>query len=81
LAQRVIRLSPASLSFHELMGNLGATSDNVLVLGETGARKGLVARGLHASSRGHQHVFVALNCGGLPKSFFVSEIFGHEAHA
>jgi two-component system response regulator AauR len=53
----------------------------VLIEGETGTGKELVARCLHDFSRRQSKQLVALNCGGLPESLFESEIFGHEAHA
>ncbi|MFO6372066.1 sigma-54-dependent transcriptional regulator, partial [Pseudomonas aeruginosa] len=81
LAQRIIGRSPAIQALRELIANVGDTSANVLILGETGTGKELVARCLHDYSRRHQHAFVALNCGGLPENLFDSEIFGHEAHA
>ncbi|QEY62207.1 sigma-54-dependent Fis family transcriptional regulator [Metapseudomonas lalkuanensis] len=81
LEQRIIGRSPAIQALRELIANVADTSANVLIEGETGTGKELVARCLHDSSRRHTHEFVALNCGGLPENLFDSEIFGHEAHA
>ncbi|MFG5862417.1 two-component response regulator AauR [Metapseudomonas sp. CR1201] len=81
LEQRIIGRSPAIQTLRELIANVADTSANVLIEGETGTGKELVARCLHDSSRRHDHEFVALNCGGLPENLFDSEIFGHEAHA
>ena len=64
-----------------MIANVADTSANVLIEGETGTGKELVARCLHDFSRRHDHQFVALNCGGLPENLFESEIFGHEANA
>lgn len=61
--------------------NLADTSADVLVVGETGTGKEVVARCLHDHSRRRTGNFVAINCGGLPESLFESEIFGHEAGA
>ena len=61
--------------------NLADTSADVLVVGETGTGKELVARCLHNHSRRAQANFVAINCGGIPEALFESEIFGHEAGA
>jgi len=64
-----------------LIANVADTSANVLIEGETGTGKELVARCLHDFSRRKAHQFVAINCGGLAESLFESEIFGHEANA
>ncbi|WP_296218337.1 sigma-54-dependent transcriptional regulator [Pseudomonas sp. UBA2684] len=81
LEQRIIGRSPAMQRLRELMENVGDTAANVLIEGETGTGKELVARCLHDFSRRQAKQFVALNCGGLPENLFESEIFGHEAHA
>lgn len=54
---------------------------DVLIYGETGCGKEVVARMLHHWSTRRQGQFVALNCAGLPETLFESEIFGHEAGA
>ena len=63
------------------IANIADTSADVLLFGETGTGKELVARTLHNMSSRMNSRFVALNCGGLPESLFESEIFGHEAGA
>ncbi|MBV6322678.1 sigma-54-dependent transcriptional regulator [Duganella violaceipulchra] len=52
---------------------------DVLIYGETGTGKEMVARCLHQFSRRHQRNFVALNCGAIPETIFESEVFGHES--
>ncbi|HEY8330434.1 MAG TPA: sigma-54 dependent transcriptional regulator [Pseudomonas sp.] len=81
LEERLIGRSPAMAQLRALIANVADTSANVLIEGETGTGKELVARCLHDFSRRQSRPFVALNCGGLPESLFESEIFGHEAHA
>ncbi|SDH67592.1 sigma-54-dependent transcriptional regulator [Pseudomonas panipatensis] len=81
LESRLIGRSPAMQALRELIANVADTSANVLIEGETGTGKELVARCLHDYSRRQAKAFVALNCGGLPESLIDSEIFGHEAHA
>ncbi|MFG6447416.1 sigma-54-dependent transcriptional regulator [Roseateles sp. BYS180W] len=60
---------------------LAATSADVMILGETGTGKELVARCLHDHSARRDRHFVAINCGGLPEQLFESELFGHEPGA
>jgi len=60
---------------------LAQTSADVLIYGETGTGKELVARCLHDHSERRRHHFVPVNCGGLPESLAESELFGHEAGA
>ena len=63
-----------------IVGLAGSAAD-VLIHGETGTGKELVARCLHEASTRRKGNFVAINCGGLPETLFDSEIFGHEAGA
>lgn len=60
---------------------LADTSADVMILGETGTGKELVARCLHDHSSRRDRNFVAINCGGLPETLFESELFGHEQGA
>ncbi len=61
-----------------IIAAVAETDADVLVMGETGTGKELVARALHQQSCRRKHQFVALNCGALPESIFESELFGHE---
>jgi two-component system C4-dicarboxylate transport response regulator DctD len=60
---------------------LAATSADVLIYGETGTGKELVARCLHDFSIRRKGSFVPINCGGLPEALVENELFGHEAGA
>jgi two-component system, NtrC family, C4-dicarboxylate transport response regulator DctD len=60
---------------------LANTSANVVIIGETGTGKELVARCLHEQSSRRSARFVAINCGGVPEQLFESEMFGHELGA
>lgn len=64
-----------------LIGSIGNTDADVLIMGETGTGKEVVARSLHHASRRREGNFVAVNCGALPESVIESELFGHEAGA
>ena len=61
--------------------DLADTSANVVVIGETGTGKELVARCLHEQSSRRDGRLVAINCGGVPEQLFESEMFGHEPGA
>ncbi|NIV72165.1 response regulator, partial [Candidatus Saccharibacteria bacterium] len=61
--------------------NIADTDVDLLLLGETGTGKDLVARSLHQMSKRSQKPFVAINCGAMPETIIESELFGHEAGA
>jgi two-component system C4-dicarboxylate transport response regulator DctD len=77
----LIGRAPAMVRLRSLIGDLAGTSASVLILGETGAGKELVARCLHDFSPRAKRPFVALNCGAIPETMAESELFGHEAGA
>ena len=64
-----------------LIAGLASSAADILIQGETGTGKELVARCLHDASVRSTGNFVAINCGGLPETLFESEVFGHEAGA
>jgi len=74
----------ASAPMRELVANirtLGPSGMTVLILGETGAGKELVARAVHGASSRASGPFVTVNCGALPRELMEAELFGHTAGA
>src|SRR6202012_3854435 len=64
-----------------LIANVAPTDASVLINGDTGPGKELIARSLHDLSPRRDKPFIAVNCGALPEQMFESEMFGYEAGA
>jgi DNA-binding NtrC family response regulator len=69
--------SPAMISVYKRIAYAARTNATVLLLGETGAGKELVARSIHNFSERSEKPFVAVNCSGLTDTLLESELFGH----
>ncbi|MGP0628171.1 sigma-54-dependent transcriptional regulator [Nitrospina sp. 32_T5] len=76
---QIIGKSPAIEKLKQTVENIADCDVDVLLLGETGAGKDLVARCLHDQSKRAGNHFVAINCGAIPEAIIESELFGHEA--
>ena len=79
--QRVGALYGACATMQRLfqtIGRLGPSNATVMVLGESGSGKELVAQAIHQLSERSRKAFVAVNCGALPENLIESELFGHE---
>jgi transcriptional regulator with GAF, ATPase, and Fis domain len=78
---KIIGSSPAMLAVLEEIEQVAQTEASVLICGETGTGKELVANALHQSSKRKDKAFVKVNCGALQANLIESEFFGHEKGA
>jgi len=78
---RIIGKTPAMAHLRATIARMADTGADILVVGETGTGKELVARSLHEHSQRRIKNFVAINCGAVPENIIESELFGHEAGA
>jgi DNA-binding NtrC family response regulator len=76
-AEALIGGSPAIQEVYKSIGRVADSDSTVLILGETGTGKELVARAIHEHSRRRAGPFVAVNCGALPENLVESELFGY----
>jgi two-component system response regulator HydG len=73
----IVGQSAAMRKVYELISRVGESDASVLIHGETGTGKELIARGIHMRSRRNDGPFVAINCAAVPHSLLESELFGH----
>jgi two-component system C4-dicarboxylate transport response regulator DctD len=81
LGPRIIGKTPAIKALKNTIKQLADTAADILLLGETGTGKELIARSLHEHSQRRDKNFVAVNCGAIPENLIESELFGHEKGA
>lgn len=77
----IVSRSPLMQRLFEVIPAIAISPSTVLITGETGTGKELMARTIHALSRRNKEPFIALNCGALPDSLLESELFGYKAGA
>lgn len=73
--------SPGMLRVRDLIARIGPTDSRVLITGESGVGKELVASAIHAASSRRDRAFVRVNCAAIPRDLVESEMFGHEKGA
>ncbi|PWU25042.1 MAG: two-component system response regulator [Candidatus Rokuibacteriota bacterium] len=80
-AQNLVGQSPAMVEVYKLVARVARLDTTVLVQGETGTGKELVARAIHHASHRADGPFVVVDCTSVPEGLFESELFGHERGA
>src|SRR5215831_7020968 len=81
LFEQIVGTSPAIREALSQVSRVAPTESTVLITGETGTGKELIARAIHRRSRRAARPFVAVNCGAIPSALVASELFGHEKGA
>ncbi|NRF26552.1 sigma-54-dependent Fis family transcriptional regulator [Vibrio coralliilyticus] len=81
LGPRIIGDTPSIQMLRETISHIADTDADILLFGETGTGKELVARSIHEQSSRRDANFVAINCGAVPENLIESELYGHEKGA
>src|SRR6516165_2328250 len=79
--EEVVGTSPALRTVLARAAKVAPTDSTVLIVGETGTGKELIARAIHKRSQRSTRAFVSVNCAAIPQSLITSELFGHEKGA
>ena len=79
--EEIVGSSAALKKVLSRISKVAPTDSSVLITGETGTGKELVARAIHRRSRRSSHTFVSVNCAAIPRDLIASELFGHEKGA
>lgn len=76
--RNVLSKSPKMHAIFELIGHVAQAATTVLIEGETGTGKEMIARAIHEASSSRTGPFIAINCAAVPETLLESELFGHE---
>jgi PAS domain S-box-containing protein len=76
--EEIVGTSPTLQAVLSRISKVAPTDSSILITGETGTGKELVARAIHRRSRRCSHAFVSVNCAAVPRDLIASELFGHE---
>jgi PAS domain S-box-containing protein len=79
--EEIVGTSPALAALLSRVSKVASSDSTVLISGETGTGKELIARAIHRRSRRASKAFVAVNCAAIPRDLIASELFGHEKGA
>ena len=79
--EEIVGTSPVLQTVISRLSKVAPTDSSVLITGETGTGKELVARAIHRRSRRSSRAFVSVNCAAIPRDLIASELFGHEKGA
>jgi PAS domain S-box-containing protein len=79
--EEIVGAAPALMALLSRVSKVATSDSTVLITGETGTGKELVARAIHRRSRRASRAFVAVNCAAIPRDLIASELFGHEKGA
>ncbi len=81
LGPRIIGETDSIIALRDTISHVADTDADILLFGETGTGKELIARSLHEQSSRREQNFVAVNCGAVPENLIESELYGHEKGA
>jgi formate hydrogenlyase transcriptional activator len=79
--EEIVGISPALRAVLSRVSKVAPTDSTVLITGETGTGKELIARAVHKRSQRSSRAFVSINCAAIPRDLIASELFGHEKGA